>query len=168
MDKKRKWLSVIAVLAAVVATGYAATFRGLLMQEKADLMATHVVTLTYADFAETTTNTAEYIEVFDIYAEQGIEGVAMVLVEEFETGDTNYTDSLQISAGLEDDDPDELLTDTQVATESTAIALKYGTGQVVLTADDVVRVRATPNSEYSTSEFTAGELKLYFRIRDAR
>lgn len=118
------FVALLAWLAPIAAQ--AASFRPLLEQEKAHLGATHVATITYADFTETTTNTATTLtNVFSAVAKQGIQLVAMQLKTAFTTGNTNYTGSVAVTVG-DGTDADLYLTSTELASDGTEVFLKFG------------------------------------------
>jgi len=126
------FVALLAWLAPIAAQ--AATFRPLLEQEKAHLGATHVATITYADFTETTTNTSTTLtNVFSAVAKQGIELVAMQLKTAFTTGNTNYTGSVLVTVG-DGTDPDLYLTSTELDSDGTEVWLKFGRSVQAATA----------------------------------
>jgi hypothetical protein len=92
---------------------------------KAELGATHEVTITHADLTETTTNTAETLASFAVVAKQGVKLVAMHLVTPFDTISTNYTTSTLLTVG-DGTDADLYLTSTELNTDGTEVYLKFG------------------------------------------
>jgi hypothetical protein len=119
----------------------AASFHPLTEQERANLGATHVATFTYADFTETTTNTAQtFTNVFAVAAKEGVELVAMQLATAFDTGNTNYTGSVLVEVG-DGADADLYLTSTELASDGTEVFLKFG--RSVQAATSVISTNVT-------------------------
>lgn len=168
MDKKlNMWtvmgLVIVTMLAARLAL--ASSFRPLPEQERANIGATHVATVTYADLTETNTNTAQTLtNVFAVAAKEGVQLVAMQLVTAFDTGNTNYTGSVLVTVG-DGTDTDLYLTSAELASDGTEVWLKYGTtGRKVYTAADTIDFVFTPNSDEALSANTAGEVRFYFKV----
>ena len=126
MDKIKTWI-VMPMALLVAGWASAASFRPLLEQERANLGATHEVTIEYSDLAAgTTTNTALTLtNVFDVAAKQGVQLVAMQLVTAFDTGNTNYTGSLAVEVG-DGADADLYLTSTELASDGSEVWIKFG------------------------------------------
>ncbi|MFA7333532.1 MAG: hypothetical protein WC130_04470 [Kiritimatiellia bacterium] len=138
--KKRKYglmqLIVFVALLSWLAPiwSQAASFRPLLEQEQAHLGATHVATITYADFTETNTNTAVTLtNVFAVAAKQGVQLMAMQLKTAFTTGNTNYTGSVLVEVG-DGTDADLYLTSTELASDGTEVWIKFGRSVQAATA----------------------------------
>ena len=118
MDKI-KTLAGVAMVLLVAGWTQAASFRPLPEQEQVNLGATHVLTMTYADFTETTTNTAQtFTNVFAVSAKEGVQLVAMQLKTAYDTGNTNYTGSCAVTVG-DGADADLYLTSTELASDGT-------------------------------------------------
>jgi len=166
--KQSVW-SLFVIIALLLAVNvWAASVRPVPEQGKGEYDATHVVELTYEDWSETSTNTEETItDLFVLEAKQGVECVAMYLVEAFSTGNTNYTGSSALMVG-DSGTNNAFLTSTELNSDGTEVWLKYGTSaQQLYTSADYVSFTLTPNEEESLSELTAGKVRVYFRLRDA-
>lgn len=120
-------LLIAGVIALGLATiGQAASLRPLLEQERAAMGATHVASVTYADFAAITdTNTALVITNLIASANMGVELVAMRLVTAFDTANTNFTGSLAVTVG-DGSDADLYLASTELASDGTEVRVAYG------------------------------------------
>lgn len=120
-------------------------------QERAALNATHVAEIDYADFSESTSNTAETLTM-SIAAKQGFEVVALVLDTAFDTGNTNYTGSCALTIG-DGTDADLFLESTELASDGTEVWLKYGraTWQTATTVAAVTNVNDTTGSLFATN-----------------
>lgn len=126
---KRLMVLAVAVMAAGAASAY--VWRPLSVPEMAQWNATHVLEFDYSDLsASTATNTAKTITLA-LPAKTAAEFRAMILLEAFDTGDTNYTGSVAMKVGDGSDD-DLYLTSTELASDGTEIFVKYA--PVVTTA----------------------------------
>lgn len=127
MKKQKCRMMVLAMALLMAGWATAAEFRPLLEQERANLGATHEVTIKYSDLATgTTTNTALTLtNVFDVATNAAVQLVAMQLITAFDTGNTNYTGSLAVEVG-DGTDADLYLTSTELASDGTEVWLKYG------------------------------------------
>jgi len=155
---------VIAVCGMVQADG----LYPLTTSEKADKGATHVFTFEHSDLTESATNTAQALT-FNVAAKMGVEVVAAELAEAFTDSATNAFDSVAVKVGDGTDD-DMFLTSTEVNSYGTEVWLKYGRAlsNKVYTATDTIDITVTPCATYALEDLDAGEMKIYFRIRDAR
>jgi hypothetical protein len=130
------FVALLAWLAPI--TAQAASFRPLTEQEKAHLGATHVATITYADFTETNTNTAVTLtNVFSVAAKQGVQLMAMQLKTAFTTGNTNYTGSVLVTVG-DGADADLYLTSTELDSDGTEVFIKFGRSVQAATSGSLV------------------------------
>ncbi len=135
MKKQKCRMMVLAMALLMAGWATAAEFRPLLEQERANLGATHEVTIKYSDLATgTTTNTALTLtNVFDVATNAAVQLVAMQLITAFDTGNTNYTGSLAVEVG-DGTDADLYLTSTELASDGTEVWLKYGRSVQAATA----------------------------------
>lgn len=180
---KKQALIAIAILTGVSLAAAAPTVRPVTIQQSAKMGATHVVEIDYADFTETSTNTAEsFGSSFPVVAKMGVECVGAQLITAFTTGNTNFTTSVAVTVG-DGTDADLYLTSTELASDGTEVWWKYGRsvwnsgsatnvtlsyGQKVYTGTDNIDFTFTPNAEEALSACTAGKILLYFKIQDAR
>lgn len=140
-----KKLLTIAMAVGVVmlaATVQAASWRPLSVSEAAIMGATHVVRLTYEDFAASTaTNTALVISNLHTFASNdAVECVGMVLERAFDTANTNYTGSCLLTVG-DGSDADLYLTSTELASDGSEVAFKFGRADV-----PTIAVTASPET----------------------
>lgn len=125
---KNKFLSMIAAacVAAVAFTANAADVGPLFTDEAAGWDANLMVRIDHTDLTETTTNTAQSItNLVPIAAGSSLQLVAMVLEQDFDTGNTNYTGSTLLEVG-DGSDADFFLTSTELASDGTEVDLKLG------------------------------------------
>jgi hypothetical protein len=122
MKKFFAWLMVLALAAPALAVQLVP----LSLPEMAAKDATHVATVTWADFTEDTANTAETFSLA-IPAGTAVEMVAMVLDEAFNAsvGDTNHTGSVLLEVG-DGSDADLFLTSTELNADGTEVFIKLG------------------------------------------
>lgn len=119
------WLAIVAGVFVIAGIAQAAEFRALSLPEMVGAGgATHFARLTKADFTDTNVNTAQSFTNFAVGAKQGVEFIAMVLEEAFDTGNTNYTGSCLLTVG-DTDDADRFLTSTELASDGTEVFLKF-------------------------------------------
>lgn len=163
----------------------AASIHPLTSQEQAKVGATHLVIVTYADFAaSTSTNTAKSFTNFTAAAGSEVELVEMKLETPFDTGNTNYTGAVALTVG-DSSDADLFLTSTELASDGSEVFIKAGRtdvpgvtvasnfvatvtagvrGKKVYTTATPVITTFTPNAEEALSANTAGEVRLYFKV----
>ena len=124
--KRKSCLWLVAVLGlALVAPVFALTIEPLPIEAQARIGANWAVTFTYADFTESTTNTAQsFTNQFAVTAKSGVSLIGMKLNEAFTVSDTNYTDSLAVICG-DADDTDRFLASTELASDGTEVWYKY-------------------------------------------
>lgn len=128
MQSERKLkIGVLIALAGILAgtVGAAPKVRPCTEQEKADLGATHCVTISYKDFTTSTTNTAQTYTSLPVQAKQGVELKAMMLREAFDSASTTYTHSCLLTVG-DGNDTDRYLESTELAADGTEVWLKFG------------------------------------------
>lgn len=123
--KRIMGLMLLALLGlAVVSQG--AQLMALSVPEMTAVKATHMLRITYADFAScTNSNTSCVVTGFVASAKQGVECVAMVLETAFDTGNTNYTGSCLMTVG-DADSANRFITSTELASDGTEVFLKFG------------------------------------------
>jgi len=145
MDKKlNMWMVMVLMMAIMLVARLApaSSLHPLTEQERANIGATHVATITYADFTETATNTAQTLtNVFTVAAKEGVQLVAMQLQTAFDTGNTNYTGSVLVEVG-DGTDADLYLTSTELASDGTEVWLKHGRSVQAATSGVVTQVVA--------------------------
>ena len=151
MKKNMYIMTLAVVLFAVwaILPVHAQDVRRLPIDEAAIIGATHEVLIDYADFTETTTNTAETLTV-GVDAKQTVEFVAMILDTAFDETTTNTTLTLKIGDGGDDD---YLMASTQIAADGTevwAVLAQGDAGTVAITpqttdveTDPVLTLQAT-------------------------
>jgi len=123
-----------------------------------------VVELDHRDFTETTTNTAQTVQLFEVDATMGVELVAMFLPRAFEETGNAAHNSSSITVG-DGSDPDRFLTATELNVNGTEVNLKYGTTtQLVYTSSDTVDLVITPSAADSVDELNKGKIKFYFKL----
>jgi hypothetical protein len=187
---------VMGVVLAMALTCQGATFRPLPNESKADMGATHVAVITSADLAGATTNTCTITNVVTA-AKQGYELVAMVLVTAFVDNATNAHASTAIIVGDGDDDNLYLTStelnsvgtevflkygrDAEAVTITNVVGTTTNTyivrsaesvaapayGQKLYTAAGAITTTFTGTAAYALSTLDAGEVRLYFRVKDA-
>jgi hypothetical protein len=191
MQKKLIGMTVGAMAMAVMSVNaLAVTCEPLSVPEMAAMDATHVVTLTHADLTTTNLNTAQTVAVMNV-ATCSVELVQMVLITAFDAT-TGVTDRCGIEVG-DGTDVDLFMVSTEVDSDGTEVWQKFGRfsantittvvesvtntytvllgssaterfGRKVYTSADTVDVVATPNSAIAVNDYTAGEIRLYFRV----
>lgn len=154
-------LAMLAVAGFVSAATTVDVYRLGVNEMASHLGANLMVEIGYEDFATTATNTAETLTL-DIAAGQGFALLYAQTIEEF-VGVTG-TDSLAVTVG--NTDVDQYLASMQLATESTEVSGKFGTGidganGEFYEAADTIDFIFTPNAENATSGFTAGRVRFY-------
>lgn len=118
-------------------------------QEKADLGATHCVTISYKDFTTSTTNTAQTFTSLPVKAKQGVQLVAMMLREAFDSASTTYTHSCLLTVG-DGSDTDRYLESTELAADGTEVWLKFGRSDYLTLAKQTVAPMTNATLGYST------------------
>lgn len=191
---KSKSYMLLAVLLLVfcvfIAPVWAVTVRPLTEQERSTTLATHEVVLSHADLTTEATNTAQVVTLFETEAKAAVELVSMVLLEAFNTGNTNHTGSTLLEVG-DAGDADRLLDSTELNSDGTEVWFKYGRrqssaaitylepggttntttvvtgtafGRHVFTATGAVRATVTPNVDEAVGDLIQGRVRLLFRI----
>jgi hypothetical protein len=165
-------MSVLGLLAWGVRCNGSGFYK-LPQESKADMGATHVAVITYADFsAYTATNGSTYVmsNLCTLAEKQGVEMVAMMLVTPFHDSvrpTTNASVMMQVGDLAE---TNLYLQSTQLDSDGTEVYLQYGraTQQLYTAANKLCfsfTGSAAPAS--SLSAMDSGEVRVYFRIRDA-
>lgn len=98
--------------------------RGLPAETRALLGATHEMVISYSDLTMASTNTAQTFT-NAIPAKMAAQFVMLKLSTAFDTGNTNFTGSVLLSAG-DGSDVDLFITSTELASDGTEVYLKYG------------------------------------------
>ena len=127
MKKKCRLIGLVALLlmAMAVLPAGANDYRQLSISEMARFGATHAWTLTYKDFAaSTSTNTALAITNV-VAANTAVFFKGMVLNDAFSVETTNYTGSCALIVG-NGTDTDLFLASTELASDGTEVYVKYG------------------------------------------
>jgi hypothetical protein len=125
--------------------------------------ANYLVIVRVTDFTTTATNVAETLT-FPVAAGEGFYLLYAKVITEF-VGNTNGTDSVTVTVG--DTDVDQYLTSMEMATQSSEVVGKMGTGLVdglFYEAADTIDFTFTPNLENSTAGLTAGEVHFYVKL----
>jgi hypothetical protein len=100
------------------------TWRACTVQEAAIYGASHVSTVTYKDFTNTTADSAETVTLGNVLSNDFVTAVAAITVTPYTGGSTN-TDSLTMTAG-DGTDADLYVTSMQLAEDSTPVRVKFG------------------------------------------
>jgi hypothetical protein len=160
-----KKLTGMIVLLAMAGSAMAATtvdvYRLGVNEMASHLGANLMIEVGYEDFTESDTNTAEVLTL-DIAAGEGFALLYADVIEEF-VGALG-TDSLTVTVG--NTDVDQYLASMELATESSEVSGKFGTGidgangEFYETAD-TIDFTFTPNAENATDDFTAGRVRFY-------
>ncbi len=165
----KKFIGMLAVLAIALGAAQAATTvdaKRLGINEMAGhLGANYMIEVAYSDFSTTATNTAEVLTL-DVAAGQGFTLLYADVIEEF-VGVAG-TDSLTVIVG-DGADADQFLVSLELATESTELVGKFGTGLadgVFYESADTIDFTFTPNAENATDGFTAGVVRFYVYVAE--
>jgi hypothetical protein len=115
--------------------------------------ATHYALIKSSDFsAVTTTNTALSIT-NAINAKTGVEFVELMMDTAFDTGNTNYTGSVDLKIGDGSDD-DLFLTSTELASDGTEVFIKYGPPNAATIASVLTRQAVNALTNVSAQTYT--------------
>ena len=118
-------MAVAMLLASCIGTVYAASITPMPTGEQALRGANWVVEHTYTDLTGTTTNgTAQTITV-SVKAKQGVELIAVQLLDAFDTVNTNFTGSVTLIVG-DGTDANLYLESMELASDGTEVWLKMG------------------------------------------
>jgi hypothetical protein len=154
---------VLAVVAVQVAGAY--VWRPLGVPEMARWGATHVLEVSYADFAGTTaTNTAKAITIA-LPAKTAAEFRAIILDAAFDTGNTNFTGSVALKVG-DGSTTDLYLTTTELASDGTEVFVKFAP-VVSAAAPALTPTTAQLIFVQELAEATAEELTVVTAVADA-
>ena len=145
------WVVMLVVLFMAMFC-QAASWRPLPTESKAQMGATHVAVITYADLASGATNTFVLTNAVPA-AKQGYELVGMVLVTPFVDNATNGHNSTAIKVGDGDDD-DLYLTSTELNIHGTEVYVKFPredrTFSTTKLTNSIVYLNATTNLATNT------------------
>ena len=87
--------------------------------------ATHYALIKYGDLATSTSTNTALLLTNAVSAKTGVEFVELLLDQAFDTGNTNFTGSVDLKIGDGSDD-DLFLTSTELASDGTEVWIKYG------------------------------------------